>query len=186
VCSTCTGHSGVQSRATVALVWRWLLAGSILLGVVLWPERSEAQRHQDRPNAEQAEEAIGQLRSPYCPGLMLEVCPSPSAAMLRDSIYNLAAEGMTTDQLVEWMLTRHGEEWRGVPQRSGLGLLAWVMPPLALLIGVGVLVGWMRASRAQAEEAVAATPPSESISDTDRDKLTAALREWEESGGEEV
>jgi cytochrome c-type biogenesis protein CcmH len=183
VCSSCAGHEGIRSRSTVALLWRWLLAGSVLVGIALWPVQSEAQRRQDQPNAEQAEAAIEQLRSPYCPGLMLEVCPSPNAAALRDSIYDLAAEGQTTDQIVEWMLARHGEEWRGVPQRSGAGLLAWVIPPLALLIGVGVLVGWLRASRAQAEVAV---PESEPISETDRDKLAAALREWEESGGEEV
>ncbi|MQA90012.1 MAG: hypothetical protein GEU90_07245 [Gemmatimonas sp.] len=174
----------MDSRAGLATLWRWLLAGSILIGVVWWPEVSEAQRRQDRPNAEAAEAAIAQLRSPYCPGLMLEVCPSASAAALRDSIYNLAAEGQTTDDLVEWMLARHGEEWRGVPQRSGIGLLAWVMPPLGLLIGVGVLVGWIRASRARADEVV--EEPEEPISETDRDKLAAALREWEATGGEEA
>jgi hypothetical protein len=33
-----------------------------------------------------ADAAIARLRSPYCPGLMLEVCPSSQAEMLRDSI----------------------------------------------------------------------------------------------------
>ena len=30
-----------------------------------------------------AEDAISKLRSPFCPGLMLEVCPTASAAALR-------------------------------------------------------------------------------------------------------
>jgi cytochrome c-type biogenesis protein CcmH/NrfF len=66
-----------------------------------------------------AERAIGQVRSPYCPGLMLEVCPSPEAGALRDSIRDLAREGMGEQELMEWMIDRHGEEWRAVPKRSG-------------------------------------------------------------------
>ena len=40
---------------------------------------------QDRTPATEAvaTEAISQIRSPYCPGLMLEVCPSQQAEFLR-------------------------------------------------------------------------------------------------------
>jgi cytochrome c-type biogenesis protein CcmH len=163
--------------------FRPLLVGFMVVLAAAAPVVVEAQRTQDRPNAEEAEAAIAQLRSPYCPGLMLEVCPSASASALRDSIYDLAAEGQTADQLVEWMLARHGEEWRGVPQRSGAGLLAWLIPPLALLIGAGVVVGWMRANRA---EAVQTATPMAPITDADRERLSAALQEWEESSEDEV
>src|SRR5690606_17734248 len=74
-----------------------------------------AQDVGERPNAEEARRAIGQLRSPYCPGFMLETCTSSQAAELRDSIYDLAAQGMSSDELVEWMLSRHGEQWRALP-----------------------------------------------------------------------
>ena len=40
-----------------------------------------------------AEQAISRLKSPYCPGLMLEVCTSLEAAMLRDSLQVMAREG---------------------------------------------------------------------------------------------
>ena len=74
-----------------------------------------------------ADAAIGRLRSPFCPGLMLEVCPSPPAEALRDSIRGMAAEGQGVEQIVEGVLARHGEEWRAVPKRSGVGLLAWLV-----------------------------------------------------------
>ena len=86
----------------------------------------------------EANEAIGQLRSPYCPGLMLEVCPSPDAAILRDSIEMLAQEGWESQQLVEWMIANHGEEWRAIPKTRGTGILAWILPPAALMMGLGV------------------------------------------------
>jgi cytochrome c-type biogenesis protein CcmH/NrfF len=140
-----------------------------------------AQRMVDRPNAIEAERAIAQLRSPYCPGLMLETCPSPPAAALRDSIYDLAAQGLRTGEIVEWMLANHGEEYRGVPQRSGAGLWAWIIPPLALVLGVGAAIGWLRASRSEDEAGSLAEGGSDDLSDADRERLAAALREWEGS-----
>ena len=133
---------------------------------------------------EEARRAISLLRSPYCPGFMLEVCPSAQAEALRDSIYDLAAQGMTSNELVEWMIANHGEEWRGLPQRSGIGLWAWIIPPLALLLGIGAFVGWLRANRRSGPEEVAGEPSP--ISESDREQLTAAMRDWEESGQEEL
>jgi cytochrome c-type biogenesis protein CcmH/NrfF len=175
----------------VVVMWRILSARAVrvlalaLLGAVavsLGP--LEAQRLQDRPNAIEAERAIAQLRSPYCPGFMLEVCTSYQAAALRDSLYMLAAEGMAADELIEWMIGNHGEEWRAVPPRSGAGLWAWIVPPLALLAGLGALLGWIRASRAPERDPNA--PPSPTVSAEDRERLVAAMREMEESGEEVV
>ncbi len=38
--------------------------------------------------------AIDRLRSPFCPGLMLEVCPSPQAKLLRDTLQVMAQSGI--------------------------------------------------------------------------------------------
>lgn len=160
---------------------RWI---TLLLLVPLLAGVAEGQRHQDRPGALEAERAISQLLSPYCPGFMLEVCPSPDAAALRDTLYERAAQGASSDELVGWMLAEYGEEWRGVPQRSGAGLLAWVIPPLALLLGVGVVVGWLRTHRPERTGSVELEVPSP-VSDADRERLAAALREWEAAAVEE-
>jgi cytochrome c-type biogenesis protein CcmH/NrfF len=123
-----------------------------------------------------ADAAIARLRSPYCPGLMLEVCPSSQAEMLRDSIHAAAAQGQSASAIVEDVLARHGEEWRAVPKRSGAGLLAWLIMPLALL--VGGLVLWKRVAvmRRQGPALAAADAP---VSDEERMRLNAALREFE-------
>lgn len=85
----------------------------------------------------EARAAISRLLSPYCPGLMLDQCPSDNARILRDSIHALALQGWNSDAIEAWMLSNHGEEYRAVPKRSGAGLLAWILPPLALLFGLG-------------------------------------------------
>jgi cytochrome c-type biogenesis protein CcmH/NrfF len=163
----------------LACTSRLLLAGLMLIA----GSPAVAQEVQERPNADEARRAIGQLRSPYCPGFMLETCTSSHAAALRDSIYDLAEQGVPSGEIVEWMLARHGEEWRAVPMRSGPGLWAWVIPPLALLAGLAIVVGWLRASRPTNGGEVAATP---GISEGEREQLAHALREWQDAGEEEI
>ncbi len=135
----------------------------------------ETVPHQVHP---EAREAIGKIRSPYCPGQMLEVCPSWQAAELRDSIDRIAREeGLSADSLVELVIANHGEEYRALPKRTGAGLLAWIMPPAALLLGLGVVVVVLRRLRGTA--AGAAGGLAGDISEEDRERLDAALAELE-------
>jgi cytochrome c-type biogenesis protein CcmH/NrfF len=123
-----------------------------------------------------ADAAISRIRSPYCPGLMLEVCPSSPAEALRDSIRVAAAHGQSAEAIVEDVLARHGEEWRAVPKRSGAGLLAWLILPLALVVGGLVLWGRIKVMRSQGP---APAPADATMSEEERTRLAAALREFE-------
>jgi cytochrome c-type biogenesis protein CcmH/NrfF len=156
-----------------------LVAFLLLAAVILLvPVNAEAQSAQVTRSEDTAERAIGQIRSPYCPGLMLEVCPSPEADALRDSIRDLASEGMAEAEIVEWMIGRHGEEWRAVPKRSGRGFFAWLLPPLFLVVGAGLLVVRLRRDRRGALERPE-RPLDDEITDLERARLDAALSEWE-------
>ena len=118
--------------------------------------------------------AIDRLKSPFCPGMMLEVCPSPQAKLLRDSLQVMAHGGATSDSLVSWMLGTYGEEYRAVPQARGSGLWAWLMPPLALLSGLLMVVVALKHFRSrQPAEAVGVGP----LSEEDESVLAAALQE---------
>ena len=123
-----------------------------------------------------ADEAISRLKSPYCPGLMLEVCTSYTGALLRDSMQAMAWEGWTTDELVDWMLARHGEEYLAYPAVSGTGLLAWLVPPAAIILGMLVVVAVLRYMRR-------AAPPEETanteLSSEEEDRLRKALQEMD-------
>ena len=130
-----------------------------------------------------ADAAIARLRSPYCPGLMLEVCPSTQAELLRDSIRTMAAQGRSADAIVEDVLARHGEEWRAVPRRTGAGLWAWLIPPFALALGGIFLWGRLKAMRGEGRPYAAA--PGQTVSDDERARLNAALAEFERAEDDE-
>ena len=128
----------------------------------------------ERPAA--AEEAIAQLKSPYCP-TMLEVCSSPAGAALRDSIVDYALEGWTSEELVEWVIANHGEHHRALPKREGKALVAWVVPPLGVALGVVVLFvalkGMIRSDDVVVIEGA-------SLSDSDEEMLRDAMRTLDE------
>jgi cytochrome c-type biogenesis protein CcmH len=128
----------------------------------------------------EAKAAIDRIKSPYCPGMMLEVCTSSGGAMLRDSIQRMAEAGLSADSIVELIIAEYGEEWRAEPKRAGLGLWAWALPPAVLaagLLAVGVVIARRRRLAGQAPAAAPAMPE---VAPADEARLRAALKELEE------
>lgn len=124
----------------------------------------------------EARAAISRILSPFCPPpYLLENCPSPGAAALRDSINDMAHAGMTADSIIERVLAAHGEEYRGMPKRSGRGLLAWTIPPAVLVAGLALVVLVLRRLKEQAPAGAGAD-----LTEEDRERLDAALAELEE------
>ncbi len=164
-----TNRTRIEGKVLL-LVSAFLIAGPLLASAQI-PEGFEGPY---RPSVV-AERAVSKIESPWCPGLMLEVCPAAESRALRDSIHGLALEGWTTDELVDWVIANHGERYLAVPRTSGSGLWAWVMPPLALLFGIGVVVTFLRRIRQPEEDDLSVL--DEDLSDDERHLLEDALRE---------
>jgi len=153
-------------------------AAGVAAGVVLFglARRALGQPPAPVPPAvaeQEARAAMGRLKSPYCPGLMLTACPTPQADALRDSLRALAAQGYRADALVEWTVRRHGAAVRAWPRPRGWELVAWLAPPALGLAGVAVLLGWWRRRRLAPADAA---PPA-ALDPVDRARLEAALRD---------
>jgi len=144
------------------------------------PAPGAAQAQHERPPADKgphtphpaAVEAIHRIKSPFCPGFMLEVCPSPYAAALRDTLDIMAREGIETDSLVEWALGRYGDTLSALPPVRGRSLIAWIVPPAVVILGVTAVVLALRRMRRPHEG-----PPPEQVSEAERQRLDDALRE---------
>ncbi len=167
--------------------WRGARALSLALAMMLSAACESAVRGpragdpaQELPSSSvhpQARQAISELRSPYCPGLMLEVCPSPDAADLRDSIDVLARGGMAADSIVARVIAEYGEEWRAVPRREGWGWWAWLMPPAALALGLAVVAVVLRRRRRAAPE----VPARASLGAEDEERIRRAMDDLDAS-----
>ena len=124
------GRTGWIPRAALPIV-------AIAVAMAALPPTAAAQDEPVHLHPE-ARDAIAGLWSPYCPGMMLAVCTSGAGAALRDSIQVMAEDGMTSEAIIEDVLSRHGEEYRAEPKAEGVGRLAWWMPWVGL--GAGVLL----------------------------------------------
>lgn len=167
-------------HATIPI--RRLTLALVLVAGLPAAAQAQAQRElpRDEPGAyvrpEAAQQAIDELKSPYCPGLMLEVCPSPGGAALRDSINDLAEAGMSGDEIVEWVIANHGEEWRALPKAEGRSLIAWIVPPAAVLAGLLLVVGFLRSRRSTMPRVA---PVEGTLSEDEERRLRDAIREIE-------
>jgi cytochrome c-type biogenesis protein CcmH/NrfF len=126
----------------------------------------------------EAKAAIDRITSPYCPGMMLEVCTSSGGAMLRDSAQSWAVQGLPADSIVERIVSEYGEEYRAEPLASGAGFWAWILPPAALLVGLGS-VGLVLARRRRVDRGVSGDPAP--VDPADEARLREAIREMEEA-----
>jgi len=74
-------------------------------------------------------------------------CPSREA-MLKDLGHQVDA-GMTDDGVVEYFTGKYGASVLSAPPASGFNLTAWLMPFVALGIGLAVAIAFVRRYKAQ-------------------------------------
>jgi len=155
-----------------------LAAAALWAAAPVWAQGGSGDRARDVAHA--AEE---QLRSPVTPSHTLDMCPSPEAEALRDTVLAMAAGGMTSGQIVERVIARRGEQLRIVPEQRGVGLWAWILPPSILVIGAGI-VG-VRLNALRRGRAGEPAEPERAIDPVERAQVEAALRQFErgEAGG---
>jgi cytochrome c-type biogenesis protein CcmH len=100
----------------------------------------------------------GQVMCPTC-GTPLYMSDSPEANRIRAFIVTRIHAGDTRSEIVDKLVAQFGPGIRAAPPKSGLGLLAWLLP-LVLLLGGGAVIGvyaW-RWSRSREPAPAAAGP----------------------------
>ncbi|PYD71741.1 cytochrome c-type biogenesis protein [Novacetimonas hansenii] len=100
------------------------------------------------PAQEQRAEAIGaQLRCLVCQNESIEDSSADLARDLRHVVREHVAKGESNKQVMDWMVERYGNFIRLRPPLTIGTLLLWLMPVLALLVGVMVALRAFRRPR---------------------------------------
>lgn len=107
-------------------------------------ERIQSAPQQGSETPAEARSIINASMSPFCPGLTLQACPSPSADSLRHVIIARVRNGDSRDVIMKDLYADFGEAIRGAPPTVGLGLVAWIMPGFVIVIAALVLTFWLR------------------------------------------
>ena len=107
----------------------------------------------------------------------LEVAQSPQAEAERNYIRGLIAQGLTKPQIERELVAQYGTQVLGKPPAHGFNLAVYILPPAAVLIGIGILAftlpRWRR--RARAANAAAGPPTAAPPTDADVQRLDEDL-----------
>lgn len=148
---------------------RWLLVTLILIGLLAAPVAVRAQEPTPQPPTpggvtdDDVNRVAKQLYCPVCENVPLDVCPTQACAQWRATIREKLEAGWSDQQIKDYFATQYGERVRAEPAARGLGVLVWLLPPIA--VAVGAFVVWrflkQRSARQAAEAATAPAPPAD-------------------------
>lgn len=118
-----------------------------------------ANTERDIPALERQAHALNKsIMCPVCPGESIDQSQNPLAASMRGIVAEKLENGWTDRQIKDFFVERYGPSVLLEPPGEGIGLAAWLLPPVAVAVAVGaVLVGlrWMRRTTPAAPEASA-------------------------------
>jgi cytochrome c-type biogenesis protein CcmH len=102
-----------------------------------------------------------QMFCPVCENTPLDVCPTQACAQWRELIREKLAAGWGEQQIKDFFVEQYGARVLAAPPAQGFNWLIYVVPPLAILIGVYILFRALRSWKVQpaSQPAAAAQPP---------------------------
>lgn len=122
---------------TTALVLALLLLGG-------GGGRAAAQQPATHVNEQAVYEIAALLRCVVCQNLSVADSPSEMANQMRVIIRERLAAGERPEQVMQYFVERYGEWILLSPRPQGFTLLVWVAPPVAMLVGLGIVAILLR------------------------------------------
>jgi cytochrome c-type biogenesis protein CcmH len=136
----------------------WIVLGGLLVvALVVLVTRSQPS---SAPEA-RANRLAHSLACPECDGESVADSNSVSSRAIRAKIAELIGQGQTDAQIRALLVSKYGEKVLRTPANSGIGLVAWIIPFAAILLGfAGILLALRRWSRTPR---LSATPEDEAV-----------------------
>jgi len=133
------------------------------------------------------EHLAAQIRCPVCQGQSVQASTSEAARNMKQQIQAMVAAGYSDDQVLRYFESSYGQFIRMMPRAEGFNLLVWVIPALALLLGV--LVSWraiVNLGARPARDSAVAEASSEPSEKPTTEAEAAELEPWLQKVREEM
>lgn len=166
-----TRASSPRPRSRTA---RLLLAAGVaaLLVLLALPAWGLSQRQLDK----RVQEITGMLRCPTCQGISVRDSEATFSQQIRAKVRRMVLEGQTDAQIKAYFVSRYGEWILRAPPASGMGLVVWLAPGLAIVL-VGGLIGY-RAYRSHQNPR--SNVPADELTPEQRERIARDLERFEE------
>ena len=166
-------HWGARGSHRALLFLLLILA----LVVVALPATARADALDDQVRA-----IAKQLRCPVCAGETVADSNAEVSVQMRGIIREKLQQGETPDQIKAYFVARYGESILAEPPARGFTLGVWLMPILALIVGLGivgaVLRSWLRRGAGEPLSAPAVASPRAA----DDERLERELEQFRREG----
>lgn len=134
---------------------RFLPLFLLLIALALVP----AVRAQDRVVSDDEVNAVAKnLYCPVCPNTPLDVCETQACQDWRAEIRTQLSSGWSEEEVMAYFVDRYGERVLAEPERGGFTSLVWILPVVAVLLGLVVVVQALRSWRARRQVATSPHP----------------------------
>lgn len=121
-------------------------------------------------------EVAQELRCVTC-GTPLDVSNAPAAERMKAQIAVRISQGATKQQIKDEFVREFGEQVLATPRKSGFGLIAWLLPALAVVAGLCAIPF---VTRAWAKRKPAPSSDPQALSDEDAARLQRELDAFED------
>ena len=116
------------------------------------------------------------VKCPVCSGESVAESNAPASQEIRRQIAEQVQQGQTDDEIRSFYSAKYGQAILLTPSASGVNVLVWILPIVALALGVATLVIVFRRW---------STMPAERATEADRELVDSALRAESENAGSE-
>ena len=113
---------------------------------------------------ERTNQVAALLRCPVCQGLAVADSKAEMAVNMKHQVNELLARGYTEEQILSYFEQSYGQFVLLRPKFEGVNRLVWLLPVIAMLIGVVVVVVKLR-NLGRGPRADTAAPPVETVED---------------------
>jgi cytochrome c-type biogenesis protein CcmH len=130
---------------------------ALMVLVASFVAASLVQAQEGFPSDDDVNAIARKLYCPVCPNTPLDVCETKACQDWRAQIRDQLANGWSEEQIIDYFVVQYGERVLAEPERGGFTSLVWLLPVIALALGL-VVVGqalrsWRAGRVAQAEPA---------------------------------
>ena len=116
--------------------------------LVLWCLGQTATVEARVETSDDASMRIGQnLRCPVCQGMPIGESTSQMAQDMMTRVREMVAEGKSEAEILDFFVARYGQWVLLAPKPEGMNLTLWFLPPIGLIIGVAIAVGFAKRRR---------------------------------------
>ncbi|MCZ7572065.1 MAG: cytochrome c-type biogenesis protein CcmH [Ardenticatenaceae bacterium] len=153
------------------LRWQIVIVGALLLlavGVLVSPVTAQGPGGVTR---DQVNEVARELYCPLCTGLSVDVCEIQVCQQMRDVIAEKLAAGESKEQIKAYFVEQYGQKVLAQPEKRGVDLIAWILPGIVVLGGLGGAALWLRRRAQNVPPA-----PAAALSPESRERLERELK----------